>query len=168
MAAATLAFAPAAHAAHTIQYNPGPNGSFTAAFENEDPADEFEDVFAPFTITTEGVLGGTISTEGTGLNDLDLEVALVEGDGTTFNFFPLFLNTDAVQFGSFTGRPIGPGTYTLRVAGTSAVNGSYAGTLSFNAVPEPGTWGMMLIGFGALGFAMRRRRKDNVRVRFAL
>ena len=27
------------------------------------------------------------------------------------------------------------------------------------AVPEPGTWAMMLLGFGATGFAMRRRRK---------
>jgi len=26
------------------------------------------------------------------------------------------------------------------------------------AVPEPATWGMMLLGFGAVGFAMRRRR----------
>ena len=28
------------------------------------------------------------------------------------------------------------------------------------AVPEPGTWGMMLMGFGAAGFAMRRRHRD--------
>ena len=27
------------------------------------------------------------------------------------------------------------------------------------AVPEPGTWAMMLLGFGAAGFAMRRQRK---------
>ena len=26
------------------------------------------------------------------------------------------------------------------------------------AVPEPATWAMMLLGFGAAGFAMRRRR----------
>lgn len=26
------------------------------------------------------------------------------------------------------------------------------------AVPEPGTWAMMLLGFGAIGFSMRRRR----------
>lgn len=29
------------------------------------------------------------------------------------------------------------------------------------AVPEPGTWGMMLMGFGAAGFAMRRRRRSD-------
>ena len=27
-----------------------------------------------------------------------------------------------------------------------------------NSVPEPGTWAMMLLGFGALGFAIRRRK----------
>ena len=27
------------------------------------------------------------------------------------------------------------------------------------AVPEPGTWAMMILGFGAIGFAMRRRSK---------
>lgn len=32
-------------------------------------------------------------------------------------------------------------------------------------VPEPATWAMMLAGFGAVGYAMRRRR--NVAVRFA-
>lgn len=29
------------------------------------------------------------------------------------------------------------------------------------AVPEPGTWAMMLMGFGAAGFAMRRRRRSD-------
>ena len=30
---------------------------------------------------------------------------------------------------------------------------------SVAAVPEPGTWAMMLVGFGAMGFSVRRRRK---------
>ncbi len=32
------------------------------------------------------------------------------------------------------------------------------------AVPEPGSWGLMLIGFGATGFAMRRRQRSAVRL----
>jgi len=35
------------------------------------------------------------------------------------------------------------------------------------AVPEPATWAMMLMGFGAVGFAMRRRQSVATRIRFA-
>ncbi|MEN2786693.1 PEPxxWA-CTERM sorting domain-containing protein [Sphingomonas qilianensis] len=35
------------------------------------------------------------------------------------------------------------------------------------AVPEPSTWAMMLVGFGAVGGAMRRRRSGATRVAFA-
>ncbi|MEO9468872.1 PEPxxWA-CTERM sorting domain-containing protein [Parasphingorhabdus sp.] len=41
--------------------------------------------------------------------------------------------------------------------------------LSFNAaaVPEPATWAFMIFGFGAIGGAMRRQRKANVKVSYA-
>lgn len=35
------------------------------------------------------------------------------------------------------------------------------------AVPEPATWAMMLFGFGAMGFAMRRKGKVTTNVAFA-
>jgi hypothetical protein len=35
------------------------------------------------------------------------------------------------------------------------------------AVPEPGTWAMLMLGFGMTGFALRRRSKVTARVRFA-
>ena len=35
------------------------------------------------------------------------------------------------------------------------------------AVPEPATWGTMLLGFGGLGSVLRRRRAPGPRVRFA-
>ncbi|MFT3978023.1 MAG: PEPxxWA-CTERM sorting domain-containing protein [Sphingomonas bacterium] len=35
------------------------------------------------------------------------------------------------------------------------------------AVPEPATWGMMILGLGAIGATMRRRRKENVSVAYA-
>jgi PEP-CTERM motif len=35
------------------------------------------------------------------------------------------------------------------------------------AVPEPATWGMMLIGFAAMGVSMRRRRRTSIRFQAA-
>jgi hypothetical protein len=54
----------------------------------------------------------------------------------------------------------GPGNFRLSFGGTTTGGGGEAGTLSFfAAVPEPGTWAMMLLGFGGIGMAMRRRRR---------
>lgn len=49
---------------------------------------------------------------------------------------------------------------TLRVVGSVIGTSGYSGNLTFNAaaVPEPATWAMMLVGFGAIGAASRRRR----------
>jgi hypothetical protein len=46
---------------------------------------------------------------------------------------------------------------------TSAVydTGDFAiGTVALNTVPEPATWGLMLVGFGGLGAALRLRRRQ--------
>ncbi len=42
------------------------------------------------------------------------------------------------------------------------IQGGTIGTVNPGAVPEPGTWAMMLIGFGAIGGAMRRRRRHAI------
>lgn len=36
------------------------------------------------------------------------------------------------------------------------------------AVPEPGTWAMMILGFGAVGYSMRRRRKATPQLNYAV
>ena len=36
-----------------------------------------------------------------------------------------------------------------------------------SAIPEPGTWMLMLLGFAAIGFSMRSRAKTQVRFQFA-
>lgn len=43
-------------------------------------------------------------------------------------------------------------------AGPGRAAASYAGTLNLTPVPEPVTWSMMILGFGAAGSILRRRR----------
>jgi hypothetical protein len=48
--------------------------------------------------------------------------------------------------------------------GLTGDSGDYSGNVRFEAaVPEPGTWALMILGFGVVGYAMRRRPS----VRFA-
>lgn len=59
------------------------------------------------------------------------------------------------------------GAHTLivkgRVSGVTATQAaSYSGNLNLGAVPEPATWGMMILGFGVAGATMRRRRTTPV------
>lgn len=57
---------------------------------------------------------------------------------------------------------VGPGTYTFSITGPG--QGGIPAGLGVRldsvrgAVPEPATWAMMLLGFGAIGASMRRRR----------
>jgi hypothetical protein len=58
------------------------------------------------------------------------------------------------NLGTFTlsgGFTAGPATLTISQAAVAAV-------------PEPGTWALMLIGFGAIGVSMRRRRVAALRL----
>lgn len=54
--------------------------------------------------------------------------------------------------------------YSINFAGTANRTGYDnitfgAATPGTGAVPEPSTWAMMLVGFGGIGYSMRRRRK---------
>ena len=89
--------------------------------------------------------------------------------------------SSASQFGGGTGVPLNISTNLLAGAntlsflvqndsGTSGPGSNPAGlrvSAVFSAVPEPGTWMLMLLGFGAVGFSMRRRQKTQVRFQFA-
>ncbi len=52
-------------------------------------------------------------------------------------------------------------TYTLEIRGdvVGSAGGSYSGVLNLAPVPEPETYGMMLVGLGLVGFAARRKSK---------
>jgi hypothetical protein len=58
--------------------------------------------------------------------------------------------------------------YSLGTGGNAAPGNVLLGGLALTpSVPEPGTWAMMLLGFGAVGFAMRRRKRGELTLRRA-
>ena len=49
-----------------------------------------------------------------------------------------------------------------QAGGPGSITSSFTNTTSFTpSIPEPSTWVMMALGFGALGYAASRRRKAN-------
>ncbi|WP_082992801.1 FxDxF family PEP-CTERM protein [Erythrobacter sp. QSSC1-22B] len=135
------------------------------------PASAFSDVFN-FTLGQDGLGSGSVTTTLAGSLGGSTDV-----DFTSVSFFNGFNNfivpiggTGSFEFAEAINIPIFTGVLnTLTVNGVGRGQGSYGGQLSFQPsapVPEPGTWALMLLGFGAIGFAMRRR-KEQVRVNYA-
>jgi hypothetical protein len=136
----------------------------------------------------------TISTtDGTGFGQLTF--TLLGGWGFTQADFSLLGATDAIMLhfilsdgttqdvtiASPTGsEPFGiqadAGTYITSVA-INTTSGTYntfkqlrLGGLALNgnpAVPEPASWALMLLGFGGIGMAMRRRRSKSALMQIA-
>ena len=111
-----------------------------------------------FTNDMAGVYALTLDTSSSGI---DFVSAILTGPGG-----PYELNEDVdngtVEFWSLSNLFLDAGTYMLTINGSNDSTGSLGGTVTINAtpaVPEPGTWAMMLMGFGAAGYAMRRRRR---------
>jgi hypothetical protein len=114
-----------------------------------------------------GVTLSTVATTANGPTDVDISAAFVTGTGiaTPLDLIANPFNTDLIENYALAGVQLGAGTYTLTVQGTRGLSGSFGGNVSFEAhqpgdVPEPATWAMMLLGFGAIGWQLRRRRSS--------
>ena len=88
-------------------------------------------------------------------------------NGTEFNI----LSTGQQEFRNLLNQNVVSGANNiLKVTGTSGGNAVFSGNLSFAqmaAVPEPTTWMLMLMGMAGIGFSMRRKEKQTLRVRYA-
>lgn len=124
-------------------------------------------------ITTSDVLNGAggynvLSVAGNVNADTVTGIAPINPPGfSTDNVFfsanPVF-NVSGLGFLSATATynlwGTGPGAYTLYGTTNGGVDGYFlrtAGQLTVQAVPEASTWALMIMGFGLMGLAMRRR-----------
>jgi hypothetical protein len=105
----------------------------------------------------------------------------VEGTKDFFEASGQSLMFDAVLYGAqifslhFGDAGSGLGNYTVLYLfdfGTTGASSINVGANGFSnsvivppPVPEPGTWAMMLLGFGGIGMAMRRRRRPSTVLR---
>jgi hypothetical protein len=135
--------------------SPGVDGSFSGTFGDRGiTSPTFTDTFT-FTLPT-----GFASTVLT---------STLQGASTDVNFTSVTLNGNVFAVGAagqnefrfLDNLPVTSGTQTLTITGTSAGNGSFDGTLAFapvvRGVPEPASWALMIVGFGAAGAMLRRR-----------
>ncbi|WEK43996.1 MAG: PEPxxWA-CTERM sorting domain-containing protein [Candidatus Sphingomonas colombiensis] len=113
----------------------------------------------------------------------DAPVGFRANDGTDFygldTAFPISLNGLLFAVGTstptFGGNPLlalyanGDGTLGSQFTGKVDGNVYYnlSGSLSVGGVPEPATWGMMILGFGMAAGALRYRRRSATKVSFA-
>jgi hypothetical protein len=99
---------------------------------------------------------------GGGSFDGSLEVIATDQFGNTFTeTFSEFMNGENFVF-AFSDAEQDIASITINATGTGFVDlrqVRVGQATPMGAVPEPGTWAMMLLGFGGMGVAMRRRRR---------
>lgn len=149
------------------------SGPVTATFGDVGiPTGMFTDLY-DFIIPQNGTGSGSVITSTVnfmGSTDLDFSSVLVNGIAATPTYrdasnsictTPNVGTCGATESFAISNVPIISGAPNeISVSGLSRGNGSYGGNATFiPAVPEPATWAMMLLGFGAIGFSMRRRRR---------
>ncbi len=130
-------------------------GSFSTPFGNSSATSgAISDTFN-FTTTVGGASGSVISFAQP-TKDIVLTSVKLDGISYTQTF------TGATELWQLAVTNLTAGAHSITVLGTwDTAGGSYAGQLDFNstpAVPEPATWGLMLVGFGVAGAALRGRR----------
>jgi hypothetical protein len=113
-----------------------------------------------FLNTLSGIYSITLTTSTAAVNFTS--AILTDGLGGSWDLVKKY-DDGTSEFWNFDNPPsntytLGDGTYTLTIMGANSGPGSLAGTVTINAVPEPAAWAMMLIGFGAIGASMRRRK----------
>ncbi|MFL6785506.1 MAG: FxDxF family PEP-CTERM protein [Sphingomicrobium sp.] len=125
-------------------------------------SDDFQFTIGPPGGGLIGTGSGSLATSTSVLlsaTDLDLTSILVNGTPITITRTGGTATNGLIETAGTANVPIFSGQLNhIVVNGVSRGFGSYGGNLTFLPVPEPATWMMMLLGFGAIGLSIRKRK----------
>jgi hypothetical protein len=170
MGATALTFASAASAQVSVTSSPGvitgtsdSGVTFSTFYGTANSGSPFDE-WVSFTEALDGFYSfdlTSVAVAGNAATDVDFTSVFLTGGSIVGSLFlsPDINSTDQYEHYVLSDVFLAAGDYTLHLQGTRGRTATYSGTISFAAVPEPATWAMMLMGFGAIGFAMRRRRR---------
>jgi hypothetical protein len=130
--------------------------SGSAGFVNTPPAGAFTDAYT-FSLPIAMTLSGIVSSVVNGAQDVDFTSMVLTGPSGPLNF--TLINGDPFEIWTISTGTLNAGSYVLTLVGTNSdAIGTYAGNIAIAAVPEPGTYALMLAGVAAVGFVVLRRR----------
>ena len=131
--------------------------SFGETRAGENPLVNFSQTFT-FTLLNDYQANSQVS--GILLQGLDIDFVSIDLDGFAFTQISTDADPGGETWALVPPQNILAGFHTITVTANAPTGtGSYSGNINLAIVPEPATWAMMLLGFGAVGFAMRRRRQ---------
>ncbi|WP_170318370.1 PEPxxWA-CTERM sorting domain-containing protein [Sphingomonas sp. PAMC 26621] len=167
LSAAIVGLASPAYAAPLVFDFSGPSGTAVFQLDSNPTPDTFSSFLGSDQLAFKNVAGIFGGIAGTADN-------IGFGNGL---FATLNINAANVGFSQFSGPALfsGPANAPTFSTGTFVLINPFFGNANLTispaavagAVPETATWAMMLVGFGAVGFAMRRRSNVRTTVSYA-
>jgi hypothetical protein len=168
-ATAIVATAPAAQAAIAVTNTVAAPTTVSAAVNPMLTSISFDDNMVTGDATTRNfaeLLSFTLTEASTVIFTLSTSFAPIDftnvfvtnsGGGTVFTFGGTAGDPNPELLNGTT--QLAAGTFTLNILGRNTDGpGTLGGTVTAGAVPEPATWAMFLMGFGAVGYSMRSRK----------
>ena len=159
-----------AFSAHALTFNLGAIGVAPgAALGHSSIVGAFSDVYTFTTvgiadITADASSNATLITGGYSIGEIIGFSAWIDATplslSTTSTILGPGISQQVQQLLTLPPLSLAAGIHTLTISGTNTTLGtaSYSGNIFATHLPEPGSYAMMLVGLGAIGFLARRRR----------
>lgn len=112
------------------------------------------------TITFSGLANGLYDIVGSVIGQ-SLNFSSIDLDGASWDVANFNGRTSKFGYGFLEVSASKPLTLTLIGTTYSLSSPAYSGTITVTPVPEPETYGMLLVGLGLMGAVVRRRNKSD-------